>query len=63
MGKDKTSRTAYKVALNIVTLGEKPGMDRILPSGVSSSRLEYQLNFEIRVLPHKVWDKFEGSRF
>jgi len=34
MRKDKTSRTAYKVALNIITLGAKPGMDRFLPSGI-----------------------------
>jgi len=31
--KDKPSRTAYKVALNVVTLGAKPGMDRFLPPG------------------------------
>lgn len=34
MRKDKPSRTAYKVALNIVTLGAKPGMDRFLPPGI-----------------------------
>ena len=34
MQKDKPSRTAYKVALNIVTLGAKPGMDRLLPPGI-----------------------------
>ncbi|MFW2368082.1 MAG: class I SAM-dependent methyltransferase [Desulforhopalus sp.] len=34
MQKDKPSRTAYKVALNIVTLGVKPGMDRVLPPGI-----------------------------
>ena len=34
MQKDKPSRTAYKVALNVVTLGVKPGMDRFLPSGI-----------------------------
>ncbi|MGI9537797.1 MAG: class I SAM-dependent methyltransferase [Desulfocapsaceae bacterium] len=34
MQKDKPSRTAYKVALNIVTLGAKPGMDKILPPGI-----------------------------
>ncbi len=33
MRKNKPSRTAYKVALNIVTLGAKPGMDRVLPPG------------------------------
>ncbi|UCF94758.1 MAG: class I SAM-dependent methyltransferase [Desulfobacterales bacterium] len=33
MRKDKPSRTAYKVALNIVTLAAKPGMDRLLPPG------------------------------
>ncbi len=33
MRKDKPSRTAYKVALSIVTLGAKSGMDRILPPG------------------------------
>ena len=31
--KDKPSRTAYKVALNVVTLGAKPGMDRFFPPG------------------------------
>ena len=34
MRKDKPSRTAYKVALNVVTLGAKPGMDRFLPPGI-----------------------------
>ena len=34
MRKDKPSRTAYKVALSIVTLGAKPGMDKILPPGI-----------------------------
>ncbi|MGD8523452.1 MAG: SAM-dependent methyltransferase [Desulfobacterales bacterium] len=33
MRQAKPSRTAYKVALNIVTLGAKPGMDRIFPPG------------------------------
>lgn len=31
MKKDKPSRTAYKVALNSVILGAKPGMDKFLP--------------------------------
>ena len=30
----KPSKTAYKVALNILTLGEKPEMDDILPPGI-----------------------------
>ena len=34
MRKDTPSKTARKVALNIVTLGVKPGMERILPSGI-----------------------------
>ena len=34
MRKDKPSKTAYKVALGIVTLGSKPGMDRFLPPGI-----------------------------
>ena len=34
MQKDKPSRTAYKVALNVVTLGAKPGMDKFLPPGI-----------------------------
>jgi len=34
MRKDKPSRTAYKVALNIVTLGSKPGMEVFLPPGI-----------------------------
>jgi methyltransferase (TIGR00027 family) len=34
MRKDRPSRTAYKVALNILTLGAKPEMDRLLPPGI-----------------------------
>jgi len=34
MRKDKPSRTALKVALNIVTLGSKPGMEAVLPAGI-----------------------------
>ena len=34
MRKDKPSRTARKVAFNIITLGSKPGMDKILPPGI-----------------------------
>ena len=34
MQKDKPSRTAYKVALCIVTLGEKSGMAKVLPPGI-----------------------------
>ncbi len=35
--KGKPSRTALKVALNIITLGAKPGMDKILPTGIVSA--------------------------
>ncbi len=34
MRKDKPSKTAYKVAINIVTLGAKPGMENVLPAGI-----------------------------
>jgi methyltransferase (TIGR00027 family) len=34
MRKDTPSKTARKVALNIVTLGAKPGMDKVLPPGI-----------------------------
>ena len=34
MRKDKPSRTAYKIALNIITLGTKPGMDKVFPPGI-----------------------------
>ena len=34
MHKNKPSRTAYKVALTIVTLGAEPKMDKFLPSGI-----------------------------
>jgi len=34
MRKEKPSRTAYKVALNILTLGMKPEMDNVLPTGI-----------------------------
>jgi hypothetical protein len=34
MREDRPSRTAYKVALNVLTLGAKPGMDEVLPPGI-----------------------------
>ena len=34
MRKERPSKTARKVALNIVTLGAKPGMDEVLPTGI-----------------------------
>jgi methyltransferase (TIGR00027 family) len=34
MPKDKPSKTAYKVALSVVTLGAKPEMDGFLPRGI-----------------------------
>ena len=34
MHKDKPSRTALKVAMNLITLAAKPGMDRVLPQGI-----------------------------
>ena len=34
MRKEKPSRTAYKVALNILTLGSKKGMEEVLPAGI-----------------------------
>jgi len=37
MRRGKPSRTAYKVALNVITLGSKPGMDWILPAGIVES--------------------------
>ena len=40
MRKDKPSRTALKVAFNIVTLGSKPGMEAILPSGIVDATRE-----------------------
>lgn len=37
MEKNTPSRTAYKVALNIITLGAKPGMKEVLPEGIVSA--------------------------
>ena len=34
MHKNKPSKTACKVCLNIIALGSKPGMDKILPPGI-----------------------------
>lgn len=34
MHKDQPSTTAYKVALNVLTLGAEPGMDKVLPCGI-----------------------------
>jgi len=40
MRKDKPSRTALKVALNIVTLGSKPAVEAILPAGIVDATLK-----------------------
>ena len=40
MRKDKSSKTARKVALNIVTLGAKPGMNNVLPPGIVETTAE-----------------------
>ena len=40
MRKNKPSRTAYKVALNIVTLGAKPQMDKVLPPGIVDATMK-----------------------
>ena len=40
MRKDKPSMTARKVALNIVTLGAKPGTDNVLPPGIVETTAE-----------------------
>lgn len=40
MRKDKPSKTARKVALNIVTLGAKPGMDNVLSPGIVEATAE-----------------------
>lgn len=37
MAGEKPSRTALKVALNIITLGVKPGMEEFLPPGIVSA--------------------------
>ena len=34
MRRDKPSTTARKVALNIISLGAKPGMEEVLPAGI-----------------------------
>jgi methyltransferase (TIGR00027 family) len=43
MNKGKPSRTAYKVAMNIITLGAKPGMDIFLPSDIVQTTQELLL--------------------
>lgn len=37
MQNDKPSMSAYRIALSIVTLGAKPGMDRLLPPGTAQA--------------------------
>ena len=39
MQKERPSKTARKVALNIVTLGAKRGMDEVLPAGIVDARV------------------------
>ena len=43
MRRGKPSRTAYKVALNVITLGGKPEMDDVLPAGIVESTAELLL--------------------
>lgn len=43
MARNKVSRTACKVALNIITLGSKPGMDRVLPATIVATTEELLL--------------------
>ena len=40
MRKNKPSRTAYKVAMNILALGAKPGMDQYFPPGALEATAE-----------------------
>lgn len=37
MRQDQPSRTAYKVAIALVALGAKPGMDKVLPHGLAEA--------------------------
>ena len=50
MRKDKPSRTAYKVALNIITLGTKPGMDEVLPPGIVEATLQCLTNLFVEFI-------------
>ncbi len=43
MRKDRPSRTALKVALNVVTLGAKPGLEKVLPAGIVKASAELLL--------------------
>ena len=43
MRKDRPSRTALKVALAVVTLGAKPGMEDLLPPGIVQASQEVLL--------------------
>ena len=43
MREDRPSRTAYKVALNVLTLGATPGMDEVLPPGIVDATEELLL--------------------
>ena len=47
MRKDKPSQTARKVALNIVTLGSKPGAVQILVLGAGYDTLGWRLAPEL----------------
>ena len=43
MKKDRPSRTALKVALVVLTLGAKPGMEDLLPPGIVQASQEVLL--------------------
>ena len=43
MRKDRPSRTALKIALAVVTLGAKPGMEDLLPPGIVQASQELLL--------------------
>ncbi len=63
MASEKASRTAYKVALNIMALGSKPGMDGILPPGILEAT-ENLLRYSGAVGPKTLkWSKSRRAVF
>ena len=53
----------HKVYVNSKLINALPISDRITPSGLRSSRLEYQLNLAIRVSSQRDWARSYGSGF
>ncbi len=61
----KPSRTAYKVGVNVISLGSKPGIEKILPAGVieTTEKLQERIpNSRLLTVPECGHNPHEDAR-